>query len=578
MLAPAIRLGSSLLGKGINVTKIGIRESSGILKKAILKRTKIKREQIARSKVLDKRRLERQRREEKEGLLEAIPKGIGGKIVGGAQNFVQSILEFIGILLVGWLVNNLPSIITMVQNLIKRIQTLVSSLTGFTKNLLKWTGGLGNVIGAYAKNYASLDFNDSSGRVKKAMKDLNDSFKAMQNDIDKGFRSLATPLGQGEGEEAAAPFGTDYTSPAGPGLEGLATYVMRAESGQNYNVLSGGQTDPNLTRMTLTQLESAYSGRAAGAPQFMPSTAIGVARRMRLDPNQIIYSPENQRMLLMAHLRQLGYDEFAAGKMSSVEFGKRIAQQYRALPDPRTGATYADQYARDNRAQRTTQSFMAQLEASKSRDLRMSSGSAVFGETGNVNNAPNWVHGHFQNPASKDELIRDTFPYVKKLLQQNVPVVITGGPGEEQLSKNMNDAAIRAAISRGVDRHSNRTRGYYAVDVSVPQGTRVPLPLQDIRRGTGAEGISGVIPGSRTFVGHLASGSRSSSAAEIAAMRRGVPSLDNQRRRQQIIVIDEEQPTNITPVGANGGGVVIIANESLNRFMKTKLLLELAYT
>jgi len=135
-------------------------------------------------------------------------------------------------------------------------------------------------------------------------------------------------------------------------------------------------------------------------------------------------------------------------------------------------------------------------------------GYATFGKTGRGSNAKGWVHGHFQNSNSKAELLRDTFPFVRKLLDQGSEVVITGGI-DRPLTKDMDDNEVKEMISKGIDTHSNRTKGYFAVDVSVREGTKVPFALQDVRNTGGNEGISGLIPGTNTFIGHLAEGSRS---------------------------------------------------------------------
>jgi len=135
-------------------------------------------------------------------------------------------------------------------------------------------------------------------------------------------------------------------------------------------------------------------------------------------------------------------------------------------------------------------------------------GYATFGATGSGWNAEGWVHGHFQNPNSKEELLRDTFPFVKKLLEQGSEVVITGGV-DRPLNKDMDDHTIKDMISKGIDTHSNRTKGYFAVDVSVREGTKVPFALEDVRDTGGNEGVSGMIPGTQTFIGHLTRDSKS---------------------------------------------------------------------
>lgn len=156
---------------------------------------------------------------------------------------------------------------------------------------------------------------------------------------------------------------------SGPGVEGLADFIAGAESGGRFDAYAGdmGKGDPNITKMTLSELQKKYGSfsTAVGAYQFMPGTAIGLAKQMGLDPSKTVFTPEVQKKLNIYHLNQMGYADFVSGKISEKEFGTRIAQQYRALPVPGTGATYQDKYSRNNKALRTDQQFSEALKRSK---------------------------------------------------------------------------------------------------------------------------------------------------------------------------------------------------------------------
>ena len=210
-------------------------------------------------------------------------------------------------------------------------------------------------------------------------------------------------------------------------------------------------------------------------------------------------------------------------------------------------------------------------QASPSTPL-IGAGKATFGSTGNTDNAKKWVHGHFQDN-NRNALLNNTFPVVKRLLEQGVSVVITGG-GDEELNRNMSDSQIKQAISRGIDRHSNRARGYFAVDVSVPEGTKVPVPLQDIRWGGRREGIRGVIPGTNTFIGHLAPGSRSATAAELAQALRQQASYD-QRGGTIVVPAPVIGGGGGQMIGGGGGGIMPIGiskKELLNSYYQAQLI------
>lgn len=236
-MAVAVKPSNSLLNirsgiKSIKNSFSGLRKNAGNLNDVVLKKTKVKRESIIRNAILSQRRQEQERRKNKEDLLEAST--IGGAVkrqakavASSTKGFLGRIMDFLATLLVGWLLTNLPSIITMAQELIARIQRLYTIVTGFFDNTIKMFRGFGNLLSAVGKNILTFDFMDSKGRVESSLKDLGGTFEDMQSQFDEGFRLLTTSLGEGvvSGEDAA-PFGTQYENesmqqqPSGGGFSG----------------------------------------------------------------------------------------------------------------------------------------------------------------------------------------------------------------------------------------------------------------------------------------------------------------------------------------------------------------------
>ena len=141
-------------------------------------------------------------------------------------------------------------------------------------------------------------------------------------------------------------------------------------------------------------------------------------------------------------------------------------------------------------------------------------GNAIFGETdggtGRVENAPGWVHGHFQtNDGTAEDVVNDVAPIVKKLIDRGVPTELSGG---QKFTKDMNMQEIKEMIRLGVSQHRHSGDGR-SVDIFVPEGTRVPVPLSDVKAYGGAEGVSGILPGTgKVWVGHLTPDSKSGSS------------------------------------------------------------------
>jgi murein DD-endopeptidase MepM/ murein hydrolase activator NlpD len=273
-MAVAVKPSNSLLNirsgiKSIKNSFSGLRKNAGNLNNVMLKKTKVKRESIARNYILSQRRKENERRKDKEDLLEA--SSIGGvfkrqaKVVASStKGFLGRIMDFLGTLLVGWLLTNLPSIITMAQELIARIQRLYTIVTGFFDNTINLFRGFGNLLGAVGKNILTFDFTDSKGRVESALKDLGGTFDDMQSQFDEGFKLLTTSLGEGivSGEDAN-PFGTQYENesmqqqPSGGGLP-------KEQSPEMYRIAAALSTEGSGVQSTVDMMQVVVNRKASG--------------------------------------------------------------------------------------------------------------------------------------------------------------------------------------------------------------------------------------------------------------------------------------------------------------------------
>jgi tape measure domain-containing protein len=138
-------------------------------------------------------------------------------------------------------------------------------------------------------------------------------------------------------------------------------------------------------------------------------------------------------------------------------------------------------------------------------------GAAMFGATGRVFNAPGWVHGHFQN-MNREALVSDTVDVVMKLLSQGVSPELGSGA---KFSSGMSQDQIASLVRQGIASHKSYASGVGAIDVFVPQGTKVPVPLSGVGNLGGAAGIAGMLPGGTQLM-HLAPGSQSGGATAAA--------------------------------------------------------------
>ena len=268
-MAVAVKPSQSLINirsgiKSVRDSFSGINKKTGNVNNILLKKTKVKRASIARNYILSQRRQEAERRKNREDLIEAssiggVIKRQGKAVASSTKGFLGRIMDFLGTLLVGWLAYNLPSIITMAQELIARMQRLSTIVSGFFSKTISIFRGFGNVLGAVGSNILSFDFTDSNNKVKNAMSDLGSTFDDMQSQFDEGFKLLTTSLGEGVASgKDADPFGTKLpnqsmqeqpSAPSGGG--GGGTY---SESSLISAMDNGGITDKTERAMFLAQM------------------------------------------------------------------------------------------------------------------------------------------------------------------------------------------------------------------------------------------------------------------------------------------------------------------------------------
>jgi len=226
--------------KSLNIGMQQLKTSADNIKTVSLNKTRVKRESIARNKMLSNMREEAVKRKDQESIIEASGisgafKRTGSVITDSTKGFLGRILDFASSLLLGWLLYNLPTIMTAIEDLIIRIKSLYGILTDFVSNITDTFQNFGNLLSGVYYDITHFDFTDQSKRVQSAMDDLGANVDAMHDQFEDGFKLLTTPLGQGPGEEPPAPLNTDYTQPApttggGQDLYTLAT-IAGLESG-----------------------------------------------------------------------------------------------------------------------------------------------------------------------------------------------------------------------------------------------------------------------------------------------------------------------------------------------------------
>ena len=188
------------------------------LQSILLNRTKVKREVFQRQTILQNRREENERRKQREDELEApnlvrTVRGPSQLIAGSAKGFFDRLIGFLGYLTAGWIVNNLPTWISMGKEFIARTQQMGKILGGFITNSTDIFKDFTRLLGATLTNLMTFDFLDTSGRVSTAFDELKLSVDNWGTGFEDAIKLLTTPLTEGIASgENARPLGTENTN------------------------------------------------------------------------------------------------------------------------------------------------------------------------------------------------------------------------------------------------------------------------------------------------------------------------------------------------------------------------------
>lgn len=605
------------------------------MKKVLLNKTRVTKEAIRGDKKAFAKKKEFFQRKAREDVIEArevIFRPINA-ITKGAKSFLGRILDFLGSLLLGWLTYNLPSIISMATELIARIQRMVTIFKSFLGNVLDTFTGFGKVLGAVFQNVISFDFFDTSNRVRSSLSELGHNFEEMQSQFDEGMKLMTTPLSEGlvTGEDAA-PFGTSYESPPGGTTSSagewkpLLDLVASKESGGNYEALNPGTTLPGATKMTIAQVavNAERVGRskggtgAVGRYQQLPWYLVDRAKKAGLDPNKDLFSPENQD-LIAAKVNigmNRGGNAWLAGKMKTETFMQGLSQEFAALPNASGRFAY-----RGQSSSITPQQVRQSLEKVKSgRNVSPVSSSATVsttvrdeinvagpsGGTARVGLSPGQGFGVSRRGGRTHEGIdigtsQQRGYYVSFRSSGKVVFAgVSGGYGNTVDIVTSDGTCYRFAhlakmLVRNGQSYNGQTIGeigntgnspdihlHFEVRPGGPYGKAIdPKPyLGLLSIGRQLTGVAGQPTGAPSTA-QVTPQATPAQISPSAQSRTTAQEISTTKPGQQVVVVDDRQAPQMIPVGGGGGGgqpQVIVVGQTLNSFIKNKLLLDLVYT
>jgi murein DD-endopeptidase MepM/ murein hydrolase activator NlpD len=620
----------------------GIKTKTVKLNNILLKKTKVKRESIARNYILSQRRQESERRKNREDIIEA--SSIGGvfkrqakAIASSTKGFLGRIMDFLGTLLVGWLMYNLPSIITMAQELIARIQRLYTIVTGFFNNTVKIFRGFGNVLGAIGKNILTFDFTDSNKRVENAMKDLNTNFDDMQSQFDEGFRLLTTSLGEGVASGVdAKPTGTKYENESmQPGTSSSEGGGARSGAYDIASKLGANKEQWDIYRNTLAKIESGgkydvpggsgkyYDGRyqMGGPAKEDAARILGIPypghSNNPNDPRRVAFrkNPELQERMFAAYtlanhgylssnqtyqskqtteqkLQILGYahNQGAGGAAKWLSTGRVGKDGFGT-----SGTAYSDALARNfknkanpypNQQAQSPAQITPGVSTTVRDELDVTRNKSSLGGL-----TPGQGFGAYRSSGRSHAGI-DIGTYGKRgfyvSFKQSGTVTYAqnngDGYGNLVIIKVGNIEFYFAHLAKIMVKNGQPYNGQIIGEIGNTGGRNYDIHLHFEAR-PGGKAVDprpylGLLSIGRQLAGVSGKPTTISPLAQIASPTTTTPQqLSQQRNGPTIVVIEEDPPAQQqVSAGGGGGGMIPIIINPLNSFITKKLLLDLAYT
>ena len=588
--------------KSLNTGMGQLKKSADNVKSVTLNRTKIKRESIVRNRMLSNIREEAVKRKDQESIIEASGisgafKRTGSVIANSTKGFLGRLLDFASSLLLGWLLYNLPTIMTGIENLIIRIKSLYTILTDFMSNIKNTFQDFGNLLSAVYLDITQFDFTDQSKRVQNAMNDLNTNLDSMHDEFMKGFKLLTTPLGQGPGEKEVPPLNTDYTQPGpttGGDVSGYGTKEQQAllktirfaegtAGPTGYSMFFGDKYGKSkygdLTKLSANEVEklvtkflndpqSRYGGgksAAVGAFQIIDITA--KARALRMDMNRKFdQSFQDEMALRLAAARGVTSDVLKREGLSETVI-KKLSPEWASFP----GNTYGQ-------------------PTKRSQDLKSVYQSSLTSPT-----KPTQVS---QSPSGKGGKV---IQYITGDRTHKRYAADHGGLNYHDHvafdSQATRDSAMKWLRSRGwtigsinTGKHANDSYHYSNQAFDIPfydGGNYRKKGVTDDAKGetkfssmVRADLIAGGFGGPQLGGSSIAPLPPLAQVSPTTSPGQNVPSITQNKKGQQVVVVDDRQPPAPQQVISRGGGgsQSVPFEDSLNSLIKNQILLELAYT
>ena len=238
---------------------VAVGRNSRELLKETRKTNQYKQKLIRQDAEFFKRRRENALRKQREDELEAstitgVTKRQGSLVQKSTRGFLGRILDFIGILLLGWAITNLPKIIAAFQKLFGLIQRVVGVLTGFVEGIRNFLVGIGTGIDNFLDIFRRFNFAEDDKNIKDTFEEGQNNLQKLNKDFVDGAQLIANDEDIANAGQVAEDLGINDDS--APDVTGIADDItvpddtdeeVETFSAEEVDILNqGGELPENL--------------------------------------------------------------------------------------------------------------------------------------------------------------------------------------------------------------------------------------------------------------------------------------------------------------------------------------------
>ena len=278
----------------------GARKNADQAIKTIRQKNIFKRSLVRNDDLYFRKRQENIRRKDREDELEAssvqgVPKTQGTILGKSTRGFLGRILDFLGILLIGWAISNLPKIIQGIEGLIKRISSVTGILSLFVDGIKFVLSGIGSIITNALSTLMNFDFLSQKKEIEAGVEGATTGLASSVNEINQAsadFQNaenfgLPEPPGfdldneqEQASKEEAAKFDSQKVEEPAELKEAKNKFADKVEKsqeeeGEGEEIVQGDSDDIEGVKNDLEASLTADEGGAGGGGGSSPAAAGG---------------------------------------------------------------------------------------------------------------------------------------------------------------------------------------------------------------------------------------------------------------------------------------------------------------